>query len=130
MIVIKVPKEIKNYKEKVIGNFTLRQIIWIAIACAIAIGVYNKCRPYVGDDCAGTLCIFAVIPAGLMGFYTKNGQPIEKYFLKYLKYTFNYEKVRTMKSRNFWDELIEQATEEEEKLKSIRKKKGVRNGNR
>lgn len=124
MIVIKVPKEIKNYKEKIFGDFTLRQAICSFIGCATGILSYSKCKPYLGDDIAGYICIASVLPFGIMGFYTKNGQPIEKYFLKFVRYTFGYQKVRIMKSTNFWTELINEADIEEEKIKSMRKKKG------
>jgi hypothetical protein len=122
MVIIKVPKEIRNYKEKVVGTLTLRNLLFSLMACAAGVYVYVNTRVQCGEDIAGWLCLFAGAPFLAFGYINPNGKPLEKYIIRVLKFYLNYEKVRIVKTNNFWSELVQEAADEEAELKNIRQK--------
>ena len=88
MIEVKVPKEIRSYKEKIIGPFTLRQIVAGLITFPIVIPLFIYLMPKVGQQVASYISMALGGPLLLLGFYEKNGQPFEKYIQKILLYYF------------------------------------------
>ena len=88
MIEIKVPKEVRAYKEKVIGPFTLRQIFSGLITFPLVIPLFLYLNNKVGQQVASYVCMAIGGPLLLAGFYEKNGMPFEKYLLTIFKFTF------------------------------------------
>lgn len=88
MIEIKVPKEVRAYKEKIIGPFTWRQIVSGLITFPIIIPLFMYLLPRVGQQVASYISMAIGGPLLLIGFYEKNGQPFEKYLIQIILFYF------------------------------------------
>lgn len=128
MIVIKIPKEIREYKEKLIFGLTARQVIAILFVAGICIPAYLFGRKYIGEDAASWLMILAAAPGVCYGWYQKNGMPFEKYFSAIAKKLFLYPHTTVFKTKNFFRTMQTKAEQEEEigvnpkKMKKYREK--------
>ena len=45
---VKINREIRNYTEAMFFGLSLRQFIFSACACVVAVGIYFLLKPYVG----------------------------------------------------------------------------------
>ncbi len=88
MIEVKVPKEIRTYKEKILGGFSLRQLLSLIVTGSIVIPVYIYLKEYLGDDMTGYIIMIIAIPMLLVGFYEKDGLTFEKYIGYFLRFNF------------------------------------------
>ena len=51
---VKINREIRNYTESMFFGLSLRQLIFSALAMAVAVGLYFLLKPYVGTEtCPG-----------------------------------------------------------------------------
>lgn len=128
MIEIKIPKEIRSYKETLFAGLTLRQIVCLGIALAINIPMYLFLKLYIGDEVASWIIMFTGVPLFLIGFFKYNGLPFEKFALIMLNFNLFIPRKRKYKVENIFTEILrEQNKEQLEKLKKSkeRKKKNV-----
>lgn len=88
MIEIKIPKEIRKYKEKVVGGLTLRQLIAVIITGSIVIPLYIFLKNIIGHQPTSYIVMFISIPFLLLGFYEKDGLKFEKYIVYFMKFYF------------------------------------------
>ncbi len=88
MIEVKVPKEIRKYKEKILGGFSLRQLFALIVTGAIVIPIYIYLKEYLGDDMTGYIIMITAIPMLLIGFYEKDGLTFEKCIGYFLRFNF------------------------------------------
>ena len=79
MIEIKIPKEIRDYKEKFLFGLTIRQFVFLAAALAICVPLYVFGKDYLGDDLVSWLIIIIAIPILAFGFFKFEGMPFEKF---------------------------------------------------
>lgn len=100
MISVEIPKEIRDFKEKLFFGLTLRQCVSTAIALIICVPLYIYGRKILGDDIASYLVILIALPCAGAGFYKKNGMVFEKYVLTIIKHGFIYPHKRPYKSEN------------------------------
>lgn len=126
MVVIKIPEEINKYKEKVVFGLTARQLVCVILALVLAVPTYLNTRSIVGEDIAQYLIMIVGSPFIIIGFFTKNGMTFEKYLWTIIKFHIGYSKVRTIDSKNFWEEIVEEAEEEELKINKVRSNIGKR----
>ena len=47
---VKINREIRNYTESMFFGLSLRQLIFSALAVAVAVGLYFLMKPYVGTE--------------------------------------------------------------------------------
>jgi len=106
MIEVKVPKEIRKYKEKILGGFSLRQICALVATTAIVSPIYIYIKKYIGDDATGYLIMIISLPILLTGFYERDGLPFEKYIIYFLKFNFLEDQKRKYVVENFMEEEI------------------------
>lgn len=78
MIEIKVPKEIRDYKEKFMFGLTVRQVVSVAAALLICVPLYLFGRKYLGDNLVGWIIIIVAAPVFAFGFLKFNGMPFEE----------------------------------------------------
>ena len=64
---VKINREIREYTESVFFGLSLRQFIFSALACGIAVGVYLLLQPVLGTETASWVCILAAFPFALVG---------------------------------------------------------------
>lgn len=124
----KVPKDIRIYKTKVVGPFTIRQALIIAVACVVeVILVQLLFRPLA---LSGDMMFFLVFLTGLpiMSFAViePEGMPLEKYLGILFRYFFLVPSKRKSKNQIPFEEKkaeVEGKKKGKEKKKAKKKKK-------
>ena len=82
MIEIEVNQDIREYKTKLIGPFTTRQVICLILGGTTVIGAYNLLQPYLTSDTTTFVCMILAVPFILMsGIFEPHGLKMED-FLK------------------------------------------------
>lgn len=105
MIEVKVPKEIRKYKEKILGGFSLRQLFFLIITGSIVIPIYLYLKNYLGDDITGYVIMIIAVPLLLAGFYEKDGLTFEKYIGYFIRFNFfEGQKRKYIVENNFIEE--------------------------
>ena len=79
MIEIKIPKEITEYKEKILFGLTIRQCVCAVAALAVCVPLYIFGKDFLGDDVVGWLVIMIAVPIFAFGFFRYDGMPFEKF---------------------------------------------------
>ncbi|MCL2221357.1 MAG: PrgI family protein [Oscillospiraceae bacterium] len=94
MISVRIPKDIRTYKEKIMFGLNVRQIVSSIIALGICVPLYIFGRNYIPDDYLSWLIIIIAVPLVSIGFVKVNGLPAEKFALVFLKFELLFPKVR------------------------------------
>lgn len=82
MIEIEINQDIREYKTKLIGPFTTRQVICLILGGTTVIGAYNLLQPYLTSDTTTFVCMILAVPFILMsGIFEPHGMKMED-FLK------------------------------------------------
>lgn len=85
-ISVPVPKEITEYKEKLMFGLSGRQLIFSALAAVVAIGIGVLCTVLgVSMTITGYVVMLAAAPLMAVGFIRKNNMPFEKYLFLILR---------------------------------------------
>lgn len=85
---VKINKEIRNYTESMFFGLSLRQFIFSAVACGVAVGLYFILRPYFGTETLSWVCILGASPFAVMGFVKYNGMTAEQFVWAWIKSEF------------------------------------------
>lgn len=121
MIEIKIPKEVRSYKETIFFGLTLRQIICLGIALSINVPMYIFLKPYIGDEIASWIIMFTGVPLFLVGFFKFNGLPFEKFALIVLKFKLFIPQKRKYKVENIFTEIV--ADQDKINIENLKKSK-------
>lgn len=124
MIETKMPKDIRSYKTKLIGPFTMRQIICVAVMAVVDFILYALViQPFqLQAEFIIYGLIFIDIPIGAFGWIEPQGLPLEKYLKDVLLRSF-IAPVKRKPQRILYEE---RGSGEKSK---IRKKKAKKNQN-
>lgn len=112
---IKVNKEIGDYTESVFFGLSLRQFIFSALACGVAVVLYFLLREHFGIETLSWVCILGAVPFALLGFVKYNGMNAEEFVIAWIKSEILMPKVLFFKPENFYEELLKQEIKEYEK---------------
>lgn len=125
---IKVNKEIGNYTESVFFGLSLRQFIFSALACGVAVLLYFLLREHLGLETTSWVCILGAVPFGVLGFVKYNGMNAEEFVIAWIRSEILMPKVLFFKPVNYYEELLKQEIkdDEEEKKSVVSKKKKKR----
>lgn len=93
-IEVRIPKEIMEYQEKIMFGLSIRQLLSFAAALVIGVTTYLITAKVWGEDLAGYIVIFEVMPIFAIGFIQKNGFPFEKYMGLMIRHMFGYRRRR------------------------------------
>ncbi len=85
---VKIPKEIRQYKETIFFGLSARQFICALLAVLIAAGAYLGLGRVMGKEAASWLCIVLASPAALAGFFNYNGMTFEQFVWAFMKSKF------------------------------------------
>ena len=107
MIEVRIPKEIRTYKEKLFFGLNLRQTICSVLAIAINIPLYIYARPYIGDDLAGWLIMLTAGPLFLVGYFNYNGMHFERFLICILRFQLLTPQKRKYKTENIYGLLMD-----------------------
>ena len=138
MIEIRIPKEIKNYREKLFFGLTLRQSICAGVALLICVPLYIFGNKFIPQEALSWLVILIAAPLMLAGFFRYNDMNFEQFAVEFIYHNFtsqkrvySYEPI-FMELRNEYisDELAAEIEEKESKsaLKKFLRKAGIRRG--
>lgn len=102
---VKIPKEITEYREKIIFGLSVRQLFCVAIAVIICMMTFFAVKPFIGNDLAGYLVLVEAMPIMGIGFLRINGFTFEKYAMIVINHMFNQQirVYRTRLSVDFFD---------------------------
>lgn len=121
MINIRIPKELTEYKSKVIFGLTGRQLVCFGIAMVIGVPVYFAARTYLGSTIASYILIAVSMPCFAFAVIKKNELPLEKYLKVAIRNRFTPQ-VRKYQNNNSYDTLIDLEETEIVKLELLQKK--------
>lgn len=92
-IEIKIPKEITEYKEKIIFGLSIRQLISILIGVIVSIGTYLMLYKKIGHEITGYIVILLCIPIFGIGFLKINNFTFEEYIKNIIRHYLGNRKV-------------------------------------
>ena len=116
MIAVRIPDEIKKYKEKIVWGLTARQVIALLLAAFICVPLYWYGRDFIPEDVLSWIIILIAVPIGAIGFFRFNGMPMEKYAIAIFKFEFLYPRKRVFKTENAFREWQNEADKEDKTL--------------
>lgn len=127
MIEVRIPKEIRDFKEKLFFGLTLRQSICTVIALAICVPLYFWGQGRMSEDTLNWLILFVSLPLLLLGFVRYNNLTAEQLFVAWLKMQINPQK-RLYKQESIYDQIRKDVINEEKKHSKLPISKGERRG--
>lgn len=125
---IKIPKEIREYRESIFFGLTTRQFICSLLALGVAAGVYFLLQPYVGTEEIGWMCILAAAPFAACGFFRYHGMTAEQFLWAWVKSELLYPKKLVFRSGNVYHHALEPAIAVGCRPQKKRKRKENRHG--
>ena len=138
MIEIRIPKEIKNYREKLFFGLTLRQSICAGVALLICVPLYIFGNKFVPQEALSWLVILIAAPLMLAGFFRYNDMTFEQFAVEFIYHSFtpqkrvySYEPIFIeLRNEYISDELAAEIEDKESKsaLKRFLRKAGIRRG--
>lgn len=127
MIEIRIPKEIKNYREKLFLGLTLRQCICAGVSLLICVPLYIFGNRFLPQEAVSWAVILIAAPLMFTGFFRYNDMAFEQFAAEVLHFYVNPQKriysyeAPFMEMRNTY--LAEEFAEEAAKRKAERKHK-------
>lgn len=118
-ISIRVPSEIRSYKEKIAFGLTARQIVCVIAMLIICVPLYWFGKDYIPSDILTWIIIVVALPLVSIGFLKYNNMPMEKAAVALFKSEFLYPRKRVFRTHNYFREWQNKAYAEE-KPKSSR----------
>ena len=112
---VKINREIRNYTEAMFFGLSMRQFIFSACACVVAVGLYFLLQPYVGTETVSWMCILGAAPFAALGFIKYNGMTAEKFVWAWFKSEFLMPKKLTFRSTNTYYEMMKPGMEHKQK---------------
>lgn len=104
MIAVRIPKEIRDYKEKILAGLTARQVVALIVMIPLGIAIYRYSLPAFGKNMAENLVCIVLTPIGLLGFFPyKHGMKPEVWFKLLIRFYFIVPKKRKFVSKNHFD---------------------------
>lgn len=121
MIEIEVNQDIREYKTKLIGPFTTRQVICLILGGTTVIGAYNLLQPYLTLDTTTFVCMILAVPFILMsGIFEPHGMKMEDFLRASFVSLVLSPTVRKYELENSYNK---QLMEERKKKKKKKRKK-------
>ena len=105
---VQVPKDLSKVKSKIIFGLTKRQLVCFSIAGAIAVPGYLIAKPALGITGAMFLLLGLCLPAFACALYERNGQPLEKIVIRYIRRRFLRKGKRPYRTQNMYAALQRQ----------------------
>ena len=128
MIEIRVPKEIKNYREKFFFGLTIRQCVCAAVALLLCVQLYIFGGNFLPQELISWLVIIIAAPLMLVGFFRYNDMTFEKFAVEWFYYRFapqkraySYEPIFMALRREYLSEELTAEIESREKQNFIQK---------
>ncbi len=111
----KIPKDIRDYQEKLFLGMTARQLVAITVTFVVCVPLYIFGRMFIPEDLIAWAVLIVGAPLMAIGFYKKNGLTAEKAFVVWLRREVLYPQKTNFKQSCYWRELIN----EDKKLEKL-----------
>jgi len=112
MIEIRIPKEIREYQEKIFLGLTVRQVVAVIAMGVVNIPLFFAINAFAGMQVAG----FAIMPVaaiiGVFGFWKPSGMYFEDYAKMMITNNFILPANRKYQTENFFGEVADIIQEE------------------
>lgn len=92
MIEIRIPKEIKNYREKLFFGLTLRQCICAGAALLVCVPLYIFGNKILPQEAVSWLVILIAAPLMFAGFFRYNDMQFEQFAVEIFHHYFTPQK--------------------------------------
>lgn len=112
---VKINREIRNYTESVFFGLSLRQCIFSALACVVAVAIYFLFEPYLGTETVSWMCILGAAPFAALGFLKYHGLNAEQFVWAWIKSEFLTPKKLVFRSTNTYLEIMKPSIEKKQK---------------
>lgn len=96
-------------------GLSLRQFIFSALACGVAVGLYFLLRGRFGTETLSWMCILGASPFAMMGFVRYNGMTAEQFVWAWVKSEFLMPKKILFLPDNLYYEALKPNIEAREK---------------
>lgn len=104
-MIVKIQEDIYAYDPKLLGNFTVRQVVFVAASFALITATFIPLYWLTGDvTIPGFLASMIGVPVMFAGMIKKDGLPFEKYLLLKIK-TAMYPKKRPFRMHNLYEDI-------------------------
>lgn len=114
MLEIKLPQEIKEYKEKLIFGLSVRQIISIGVDLGICIPMVLIGKKFISADTLAWVVIIVSLPVLACGFWKVKDMNFEEYAKHFINHNFLPQKrIYEDTDLNIFSSLQEEAIENE-----------------
>lgn len=127
-IEVRIPKEIKEYKEKIIFGLNLRQLISVLVGGIICLSTFFLIKPIVGVDLASDIIAIEAIPIFAFGFIKVRSFNFETYAKIFLKHKLGKNK-RTYENKLYMINLKDEINYKDYAKKEVRKVESVKISN-
>lgn len=121
-IEVKVPKDIKEYKEKIIFGLSGRQLVCSIIAIGVGTGAFFAFKNIIPMEFLVYVIMAFSLPPFAFGFFKKDGYKLEKLIAIYVNFFFTKHK-RIYKTELFADDTLDIGVAEKNKRRSKKKLK-------
>lgn len=130
MIEIRIPKEIRTYKEKLFFGLNLRQLICTIIALVVNVPLYWFGRNIVGADSASWIVILIAMPLFMIGYFNYNGMTFEQFIKSVIQQELIYPQKRKYVTLNLFEVLsnVKEKGEPDRAILSKKRKKRKEKG--
>ena len=112
---VKINREIREYTESMFFGLSLRQFIFSAMACIVAVCAYFLLRPHLGTETVSWVCILVAVPFAVVGFVKYNGMTAEKFIWAYIKSEILIPKRLVFRNTNMYWQMIEEGKKDKGK---------------
>lgn len=121
---VRIPKEITEYKEKILFGLSIRQLICTILSIIISIPSYILLRGKLGTDITGYIVMLEVVPLLALGFLNPKGLKFEKIFMMFLRHKLGKSKrnYKTVVQVDLLEGGNDSDISKKEKQKSARRK--------
>lgn len=79
---LKINKEIRDFKESIFFGLSMRQFIFSAFACGIAVFLYFTFIDKLGMELTSWTCMIGALPFAAIGFVTIQGMTFERFLIE------------------------------------------------
>ncbi len=92
MVEVRIPKEIRDYEDKLVAGLTVRQVITTVIAGVISAIMYFKLKDIVGTEILSNVIMVIDCIILAVGWIEYNGMKMEKFALLFIEQNFFQQK--------------------------------------
>ena len=112
---VKIPKEIRDYRESIFFGLSARQFFCSLLAVGVAVGLYFGLRPLVGTQEVGWICILGAAPFAACGFFRYHGMTAKQFAWAWFKSEVLYPKKLVFRSDCIYYQAVKEAIAKGEK---------------